>query len=195
MTRDRAAVGAYRVLIRLYPRQFRREYGSDLVQLMREQRRDDRPMRVFARSAIDLAISIPHQHLEARMNNPPTRLTSVAAAIAAVAGVLLAVIGGSAPTTIVLGIGLAAIAGAVAVVAWRQYTPVREPAVLTASWWKFVLGGPCLVALVIAGAGAGLDAWYLGMVVVLGACISTATGLVLGAARIVSRRGIGGTPT
>ena len=188
MKGDGAAIRAYGVLLRLYPRRFRDEYGADMVLLMREQRSEESASRVFTRSMVDLAISIPTQHLEARMRRAPNPLVPLVYATAAIAGLLVAILGGSNAATIVLGFGLAVVAGAIAVVAWRRSSPVSEPRTITASWWKFLVAGPCLVALVIVGSGVGFDAWYLGMVVVLAAFVSTATGLALGLAHFFTYR-------
>jgi hypothetical protein len=85
---------------------------------------------------------------------------------------------------LVLGLGLAVVAGAIATLAWRRSRPVGTPRAVIATWWKFLVAGPCLAALVIIASGVGVEAWYLGMVVVLAAFVSTATGLVLGLAHL-----------
>jgi hypothetical protein len=38
---DRATVRVYRSLLRLYPREFRDEYGADMLQLLRDQSSDE----------------------------------------------------------------------------------------------------------------------------------------------------------
>jgi hypothetical protein len=188
MTAEDAAVRAYRAVVRLYPRRFREEYGADMTQLMREQCREEPIARVLARALIDATISIPTQHVEARMRSAPNRLVPVVYVAAAVAGLVVATLGGSEPATLVLGLGLAVLAGTIGVLAWRRAAPVDQAQPVTASWRKFLEAGPCLVALVVAGAQADVDAWYLGMVAVLAAVISTAMGLVLGAAHVFARR-------
>jgi fatty-acid desaturase len=65
---------------------------------------------------------------------------------------------------------------------------IRDTPPVTAWWWKFLLAGPCLVALVIVAAGVGVNAWYLGMFTVLAAFVSTAMGVVLLLARLFSHR-------
>jgi hypothetical protein len=195
MKGDGAAIRAYGALLRLYPRRFRDQYGDDMVLLMREQRTEESAPRVFARSMIDLAISIPTQHLEARMHRAPSPLVPLAYATAAVAGLLVAIVGGTNWTMLVLGLSLAVVAGAVAVAAWRRSSPVSSPRTFTASWWKFLVAGPCLVVLVIVGAGVGLEAWYLGLVVVFAAFVSAATGLVLGLAHLFFTLRLRGTAT
>lgn len=193
MSTDARAMRAYRALVRLYPRRFRDEYGADMARLIREQCRDEPPRKVFARAVMDAAISIPTQHVEARMRRAPNRLVPLVYVTAAVAGLLVATLGGSEPATLVLGFGLAVIAGTVGVVAWRRTAAVRDAPPVTASWWKFLLASPCLVALVIVSSEAGVDAWYLGMVVVLAAVVSAVLGAVLALAHLFARHIRSGT--
>jgi hypothetical protein len=193
MSRDGLASGAYRALVRLYPRRFRDEYGADMAQLMREQCREESTGRVFARAVIDAAISIPSQHVEARMHRAPNRLVSLFYMVAAVAGLLVAILGGSERATRVVGLGVAIIAATIGAMAWHRSAPIRDTPPVTASWWKFLLAGPCLVALVIVAAGVGVNAWYLGMVIVIAAFVSTAVGVVLLLTRLFSHRVSEGT--
>jgi hypothetical protein len=188
VSRDAFAIRVYWALIRLYPRRFRDEYGADMALLMREQCCDEPTGRVFARVVMDAAISIPSQHMEARMRRAPNRLVPLMYMTAAAAGLLVAILGGSEPATLVLGLCLAAIAGTIGAFAWRRSAPVRETQPLATSWWKFLVAGPCLVALVIVAAGAGVNAWYLGMVTVLAAVIAVALGVVLALAHFFGRR-------
>jgi hypothetical protein len=51
-----------------------------------------------------------------------------------------------------------------------------------------VIAGPCIVAAVIIAAGLGVDAWFVGVVAVFLAFVLTGVGLLLGIARLVSRR-------
>jgi hypothetical protein len=188
------AIRAYGALVRLYPRAFREQYAADMVRLMREQRSDESASRLFTRSLVDLAISLPTQHLEARMRRAPNPLVPLVYATAAIAGLLVAFLGGSNAATLLLGLGLAIAAGTVATLAWRRSRPVGNARTVTATWWKFLLAGPFLVAVVIIAAGVGVDAWYLGMVVVLAAFVSTATGLLLGVAHLFTHH-LRGTTT
>jgi Na+(H+)/acetate symporter ActP len=86
------------------------------------------------------------------------------------------------------------VAGSIATLAWRRSRSVAKKAGVTATWWKFLVVGPCLAALVILASGVGVEAWYLGMVVVLAAFVSTATGLALGVAHLFTHR-VRGNPT
>lgn len=59
----------YRALVRLYPRQFRRDYGDDLVQHFGDLVTDRGTRAAFARTSLDLTITIPRYHLERIMND------------------------------------------------------------------------------------------------------------------------------
>jgi hypothetical protein len=187
VSRERVAVRAYGALTRLYPRRFRDEYGTDMVSLFRDQCRDESAWRVVNRCAIDLAITIPTQHLEASMHKTPSPLVPLMYMVVAVAGLLLAVIGGSNAATAIVGLGIALAAGTVGAVAWRRSAPVSETT-MTGHWWKFVVAGPCLIALVIIAARMGVEAWYLGMVTVLAAFVSIGIGLMLGLSHLLNHR-------
>lgn len=54
----------YRSMVRLYPSAFRREYGEDLVAHYADLVADRGPRAARARTALDLAITIPRYHLE-----------------------------------------------------------------------------------------------------------------------------------
>ena len=186
MSSDPLALRAYGALLRLYPRSFRDEYRDDLVQLVRDQCADEPAWRVWGRAAIDLAVTIPTQHLEAHMNRPPDHLVPLLYAAVAAGGALLAAVGGSNVATVVIGVTIALVAGAMAVVAWRRAGPIAHSA-SGGSWWKLVVAGPCIVATVIVAAGLGVDAWILGVVSVFVAFVLTGTGVLLGLARLVGR--------
>ena len=190
MTRELMVVRAYSKLVRLYPRSFRDEYGADMVQLVRDQSVDEAPWQVCGRPAIDLAITIPTQHLEARMNRTPNHVVPLVYAAVAVGGALLAVVGGTNATMLVIGACIAVAAGALAAFAWRRAGPFRATNT-SGAWWKLVIAGPCIVGTVIVAAGLGVEAWFLGLVSVFVAFVLTGLGLLLGLVRLVSRR----TPT
>jgi hypothetical protein len=106
--------------MKLYPRRFRDEYGNDMVRLIREQCRDESIWRVAARSTVDLAIAIPTQHLEARMNRAPRALVPLVYTVLAIAGIALAIIGGSNVASFAIGLAVAIGAGTLAILAWRR---------------------------------------------------------------------------
>lgn len=187
MSRERVAVRAYGVLTRLYPRRFRDEYGIDMVSMFRDQSRDESAWRVVCRSAIDLAITIPTQHLEASMRRNPSPLVPITYLAIALAGVLLAVIGGTNATTAIIGLAIALGAGTIGVISWRRATPVRETT-LTGHWWKFLLAGACLIGLVILGAEVGIEAWELMIAGGLASIVLAAIGLMLGLSHLLTHR-------
>lgn len=190
MTTPRS-IGVYRCLLRLYPRSIRDEYGPDMVLLLAEQLRHEPAARVWLRTAADLAVSAPALHLEARMNRPPQSSVPMLFALVSVAGALVALIGGSALGMVVVGLVVAVVAGALAVLAWRRARPVAVPST-TASWWKFLAGG----AIALAGFAVGTTitgelpgpAWAVAMIILLSALVSLVAGVVLGLAHLSGHR-------
>lgn len=176
----------YAALIRMYPRSFRQDYGADLVQLLREQCAEEPAWRVYGRALVDLAITVPSQRLEALVHHNSTRAVSLLYAAVAAAGALLAIVGGSNTVTLIVGVAVALAAAAMAVIAYRRGAP--RATAPTAAWWKFILAGLCLIVAVIIAAGAGVNAWYVGMLVVFLGAVLSATGAVLGVAHLVRRR-------
>ncbi len=184
---DNGFLRAYRALMALYPREFRNEYGADMVQLAREACRDEPPWRVACRVLVDLALSIPTQHLEARMHQSLSPLIPLIYTAVSGAGIVLALAGGTNVALLVVGLVVAAIAGMLAVIAWRRVAPVGG-LLPTTHWWKFVVAGPVIVGGVIVAAELGVDAWFVGMFFVFVALILTGVGLLLGLARLTARR-------
>ncbi len=179
----------YHALLHLYPRPFRAEYGADMEQLLLDQLHDERAVVVTGRVIVDLAVTIPTQHLEAHMRSPD-RLVPFAYLVLAAAGLALAVLGGSEPAALVPGLLLAAGAGAIGLITWRHAGAVRDSSV-TAGWWKFLLAGPLLIGGVIVAAGVGVEAWFLGMGVVLAGSVSFALGATLGIVHLAKTRARG----
>ncbi|MEN3273987.1 MAG: hypothetical protein V7636_2748 [Actinomycetota bacterium] len=171
---------AYRVLLHLYPRRFRREYGDDMVLLLEDQLRDEGTARVVARAVLDLLLTVPTRHLEAHMKRSST--TAVVSALVAL-GALLAVIGGP----IGLAAGVAAIV--VAALTWRRSQPVV--AATDTRWWKLLGGGAALfVAEIVVTTITGElpdGWWYVAMVVGLTSLVLMAAGAVLGIATRFAR--------
>jgi hypothetical protein len=186
MSRDRAAVRMYGALVRLYPRRFREEYGPDLVGLFRDQCEDESVTRACGRAAVDLVITIPTQHLEAKMHRSSRTLVPLLFTALAVAGFVVAIIGGSFLPTIVIGLAIAFGAGAAAIAAWRRNRVA--PSTLTASWWKFLVVAAVLIGAANLGSALGIEAWALLMLTLLTAFVCIAIGLGLGVARLLDRR-------
>jgi tellurite resistance protein TehA-like permease len=187
MNGDRAVVRVYGALVALYPRTFRDEYGADMVQLVRDTCDDEPTWRVASRVVVDLALSIPTQHLELHMKRNPSPLIPLIYTAVAGAGVLLAVAGGTSVTLLVVGLTVAVIAAAMAAIAWRRAAPVRK-SIQTGNWWKLVLAGSALISGVIVGAEAGVEAWFAGLLTVFLGLILIGLGLLLGLMRLTSRR-------
>jgi hypothetical protein len=184
---DSGFLRAYRALVALYPREFRDEYGADMVQLARDTCRDEPQWRVACRVLVDLAISIPTQHLEAHMHRSPSLLIPLIYTAVSGAGIVLAFTTGTNAALLVVGLVVAAIAGTLAVVSLRRAAPVGG-SVQTSHWWKFAIAGPVIIGGVIVAAALGVDAWFVGMFFVFVALILTGVGLLLGLARLTARR-------
>ena len=73
---DHVVVRAYRALLRLYPSRLRAEYGPDMVQLVRDQCADEPAWRVGGRIVVDVALTLPAQHLETHMSRSPNPIRS-----------------------------------------------------------------------------------------------------------------------
>jgi hypothetical protein len=72
--------------------------------------------------------------------------------------------------------------------------PPRARTDPTTAWWKLMLAGPCLLAVVVVSAGAGVEAWFLGLFIVVLAFAVTGLGALLGLVRLNHRRtGTAGT--
>lgn len=89
----------YRTLIHLYPAKFRRHYGQDLVQHFDDLAADRGVAAAWARTGLDLTVTVPRYQLERIMTEPHTNG-------ALDATVALLVLGGVATLTVDNGIGL-----------------------------------------------------------------------------------------
>lgn len=185
-------VRAYRALLRLYPRRFRDEYGADMALLFADQLRDEPAARVWTRSVIDLALTIPTQHLEAHMNRAPSALLPVLFTAIGIGGVGIAAVGGSSPGMLAVGLSSAVVALVLAAVAWRNLRPVGTDDV-SAHWWKLVSGGAVMLA-----AFAGVTTftgelpeglWWPMIIILFSALGLIGTGVVLGIAHAAARPG------
>jgi hypothetical protein len=187
-------VHAYAALVRLYPRQFRDDYGNAMVALLEEQRADEPIARIAARALIDLAITVPSQHLERAMQRPSNTFVPIIYAGVALAGLGVAVIGDTQPPRFLVGLAIAVSAIALGLIAWLRSRPLTIPDLdrsTSSQWWVFVLAGPSLAGAVILAAGLGVEAWFLGMAMLLLAALLTAVGIVLGLMQAASHRRTG----
>jgi len=143
---------AYRALLLLYPRRFRRDYRGEMVQLFRDQRRDSGSVRVWFRALPDLLLTVPVRNLEAFMSMSPQGKL-VAAAIAVVVGIMLfAAIGG----------GFAAL-GLMLLLVWILVSLLRSRGAAPANsstWWKLAASGAGMfVAAFVFFAGPWPEDW------------------------------------
>ncbi|MEO7572874.1 MAG: hypothetical protein ABIX10_10595 [Acidimicrobiales bacterium] len=77
----------YRSMVRLYPRDFRREYGDDLVRHYADMVADRGARAARTRTALDLAITVPRYHLEHVMTeHHSTAAVSIVIGLFAAAG-------------------------------------------------------------------------------------------------------------
>ncbi len=186
------AVGIYRTLLRVYPRRFRDEYRDDMALLFAEQLHDGSASRVWARSLIDLTITIPARHLEAHMNRPPNPAVPVLFAALSVTGVVTAILAGSNLAIAGFGLAVAVMAGVLAVASWRTTRAVTAERPASAHWWQILLGGVGVLAttiVVLNIIGEVPDGWWVPMMLTLLAGImTTATGLILGVAHLTTHR-------
>ena len=187
MTTTDRLVRAYRLLLRAYPSSFRTEYGDDMVALLQDQLRDEPTWRVAGRTAVDLAITVPTNHLEDLMHRSTRPAVPLAYAGLAVAGAAFGVVSGTNVGAFVAGLLLAVVAGTMAVISWRRALPLQGHTV-TRHWWTFVVAGAALIAAVRIGAELDADAWFLGVMCVLSAIALIAIGLVLAIVRLATRR-------
>ena len=170
----------YRASLHLYPREFRREYGDDMVALLEEQLRDESAPRVLGRALLDLLVTVPTRHLEAHMHrSSSTPLVVTFASIAAA----LTVFGGP------IGLlGAVALLGVAALI-WRRSRPVV--ATQDARWWKLLLAGVGLLAtlIVVTNITGELPSggWYVAMVTMFTSFGLIGAGVVLGVAGRVRR--------
>jgi hypothetical protein len=174
-------VRVYRALLHLYPRWFRREYGDDMVALLGHQVRDENVVRVAARTAIDLALTIPARHLEAHVRRTPTTALVITFVTIATA---LAVVGGPG------GVAGAAVLLGLAVLTWRRSRPVVDA--VDGRWWKLLLAGVTLLATVVVVTtitGELPDGgWLVAMASLLTSFGLIGAGIVLGIAGRVGTR-------
>ncbi len=176
---------AYRTLVWLYPRGFRREYGADVVQAFRDDVAGRGVWRAGWRAAVDLVVSVPNQHLEAAMSGE--HHTEIAGfVLIAVAAVVLLVLGG------VVGIiGVVLLAG-IMVAVLRSRAPYREALRdLSSAWWIFLVTGGAILGTIIVATGAGPDfdwfPWILLFALVVFALVLVAAGVLLGAVALTRR--------
>ncbi len=84
----------YRSLVRLYPREFRAHYGSDLVQIHADVVKDQGARAAWTRAVVDLIVTVPRYRLESIMNEQRSATSlHVAITLLATAGVASLLVG------------------------------------------------------------------------------------------------------
>jgi hypothetical protein len=181
----------YGGLLRLYPRDFREEYGQDMEQLVRLQLRDENAARVWGRTLLDAALTVPSLRLEAHMSARSS--APVVYGAATVASLTLAGLAGSAVGISVFGLAGVLLFGSLAVVSWRRARALGDGGHAAAHWWKYLaLGTAGLTASVVA-ANLGDDTlgdngWMVFMGALLTSVALLGVGLVLGITHAVGSR-------
>jgi hypothetical protein len=185
---------AYRVLIGLYPRRFRREYGALMTQLYTDLERAG-ARHAFRRALGELALTIPYQYWEALMATTPMTRTAITVVFTAAIAI----------TSIVLGATIVALL-VLLLLSWELYAVLRtrgHGVVSSArTWWRFLLGGVgVFAAIFVIFALPWPESWRsqvpgeLAFFCVMGgialAIVLVATGVLLGIGRLtVRRRGV-----
>jgi hypothetical protein len=190
MTTPPLAVRVYRMFVRLYPKRFREEYGTDLIALVTDQLRDEPAWRVLTRSAVDLALTLPARHLEAHMDRAPTPIIPFLFGALALSAVIVgATIGHPIVVLACIAVGIAA--GGLGLMAAHRARPLTQPRPAAAHWWKFLASGAGLLAALIAVTTATGElpdgGWLIAMVTGLTAIVLLGAGFVLGIAHLASR--------
>jgi hypothetical protein len=190
MTTPPRTLRVYRLLVRLYPERFREEYGPDLVALVADQLRDEPTWRVLARSAVDLALTLPARHLEAHMDRSPTPLVPALFGALALSAVIVGATVGH-PLVLLASIAVGITAGWLGLLAAHRARPLTQPRPATAHWWKLLAAGAGLLAALIAITTATGElpdgGWLIAMVTGLTALVLLGAGIVLGIAHLAAR--------
>lgn len=89
----------YESMLWLYPREFRRQYRSDLVQNFNDLLDDHGLRGAWARTSIDLIVTVPRYRLESIMSEQKSAVTINITIAVLVAGAMLAMATGFYPVT------------------------------------------------------------------------------------------------
>lgn len=91
-------LSVYSVLLLTYPREFRQQYGSEMVLLLRDCQRDaSNPpalMRLWLRTLVDLVRTVPHEHLQ-NMRKENQYMNKLRTDLVAIGGCLVIIVGAS----------------------------------------------------------------------------------------------------
>jgi hypothetical protein len=185
--------GLYGALLHLYPRAFRLEYGEDMSRLLALQLRDERALRVWCRTAVDLALTVPALRLECLMSGLRTRPTAfVLYAAAAAASLVLTAISGTSLGMGTAGLLLGVAFASLAVVAWRRARTIGGGAVAL-GWRRFLGAGvagtaACVVVANLVDDELPSNVWFVWMLALLTSMVLATVGIILGLTQAVHRR-------
>lgn len=136
----------YESMLWLYPRDFRRQYRSDLVQNFNDLLDDHGVRAVWSRTSIDLIVTVPRYRLESIMSEQKSAVTINITIAVLVAGAMMTMATGFYPITPVLliaAVGLAFVQrGALARAIRTPGTNRRRNRLVTAA----VLAVICIIA-------------------------------------------------
>ena len=100
----------YSALTRLYPAEFRREFGSDLVQNFDDLSQARGPSAAWCRVALDLLVTVPRYRLESVMSTRSSSFTllfgPIALAVAGAASILTGIVPIAGLVLVLAGVGL-----------------------------------------------------------------------------------------
>lgn len=174
-------MSVYGALLLLYPRDFREEYAEDMALLLDDQLRNESAARVWARTLLDLTLTVPPQHLEARMS----RSVSPSAVYGTVGALFLVFAVAAAITFGLSAFGLLGVAvfGGFAGVSWRRSRALGSSRHADAHWWKYlivgVVGATTCIAAVAGRDELAAGPWALFILGLLVSVVLVATGLGL----------------
>lgn len=179
---------SYRALVLLYPRAFRRDYGSEMVLTFRDDTRRRGAAAAWRRALADLALSVPVQRLEAIMTQASAiRAAQAALALSALLVLTVVAIG----RYVVVATPVAIATAGLALLYLRAQLPYRE-AVTSAgsSWWRLIAAGAGLLAGIALVANFGPDVdwfpWHLAVLLFLAGWALMIAGAIAGLVRVTA---------
>lgn len=156
----------YRRLLHLYPPSFRRRYGDDLVLHFSDLVADQGVRAAWARTSVDLLVTVPRYRLESVMNDQHSA-TTISAAIGVLAGAgVLSVLVGLYPGLVLLAVAVALAAGRRGQLAQALRTPnsnLRRRRLRTAAVLAVVFGVTYTAYMMLIG-----DEWTVRETVLAG---------------------------
>jgi hypothetical protein len=160
--------GLYRVLVRLYPREFRREFADDLIQMFGDLAERDGLPAAWRRTVVDLAVTVPRHRLETVMS---ARRSSTVIWLFAIIGALAGVTLLAADVASTVALIVVVIAGVVVLAQRSQLARSLRPETSgdrRRLWIQSAIGAVAAVAALAIGFAdlAGEESWPAGRVLV-----------------------------